>query len=99
MERNLRQYTVSEEFGEVIQNLLDKGFEAPLISVPSPSTGPWTSVASNKSAIRPISTRVSSPSTRLLTCTPCLSTYSSSIQKATQPGSSSKAQASCKVIH
>jgi len=30
MERNLRQYMVSEEFGEVIQNLLDKEFQAPL---------------------------------------------------------------------
>ncbi len=30
MERNLRQYMVSEEFQEVIQNLLDKGFGAPL---------------------------------------------------------------------
>ena len=30
MERNLRQYMVSEEFGEVIENLLAKGFEAPL---------------------------------------------------------------------
>ena len=30
MERNLRQYMVSEEFEEVIENLLDKGFEAPL---------------------------------------------------------------------
>jgi len=30
MERDLRQYLVSEEFEEVIDNLLEKGFEAPL---------------------------------------------------------------------
>jgi hypothetical protein len=30
MERNLRQYMISEEFEEVIQNLIDKGFQAPL---------------------------------------------------------------------
>lgn len=30
MERNLRQYMVSEEFEEVIENLLGKGFQPPL---------------------------------------------------------------------
>jgi hypothetical protein len=30
MERNLREYMVSEEFAEVIENLLEKGFEPPL---------------------------------------------------------------------
>lgn len=30
MERNLREYMVSEEFEEVIDSLLEKGFEPPL---------------------------------------------------------------------
>jgi hypothetical protein len=30
MERNLRQYMISGEFEEVIENLLDKGFQPPL---------------------------------------------------------------------
>ena len=30
MERNLRQYLISEEFEEVLENLLDKGFRPPL---------------------------------------------------------------------
>ena len=30
MERNLRQYMTSEEFAEIIENLLEKGFKPPL---------------------------------------------------------------------
>ncbi|MEE9180127.1 MAG: hypothetical protein V3U22_04465, partial [Vicinamibacteria bacterium] len=30
MERNLREYMVSDEFTEIIENLQAKGFEAPL---------------------------------------------------------------------